>query len=433
GTVINCTIYPVILQSVPNRIVGTMAIANMSNEEIYWNHVHFETGVQFPLKFSIIINDYEIISDNYILQLHIYELPRENYDLPLWSSDKHAFLQQSDKPNLVDFFAHSDHEPTKPCLMGVIVNTEHESVDIKNNKLVIKVGTMPSVKLHIYVNSFPVLFMITDIPISQVINSTFVTVLITSPLSIIAYEARKSAKFNINNECTTLLFKVAEERTMNLTVIMSAHVFTSISLFSLGATYKIYKNDYLLFEKTELIDKLEFPIITSKTLVPITTATNYTIAATIFGPIPGFSSGGTLFEGVTYTRLVPGTNNNVKISMIYTGSKIGTTILGKVQQTPLNQSTWPLTGANLVFAIADQTSSLDESDQFIIFDQTFPIHFTLLAIKSINQSHQNVLFTVTIINHDGTVLWAATTENNQIIYGQLNRLNINVTITGNIK
>ncbi|CAF4382413.1 unnamed protein product, partial [Rotaria sp. Silwood2] len=316
-------------------------------------------------------------------------------------------------------------EPTKPCLMGVIVNTEQELVDIKNNKLVVKVGTMPSIKLHIHINFFPVLFMITDILISQVVNSTSVAVLITNPLSIIAYEARKSAIFSINNECTTLLFKVAEERTMNLTVTMSAHVFTSVSLFSLGATYKIYKNDYLLFEKTELIDKLEFPIITSETLVPITTATNYTITATIFGPIPGFSSGGTLFEGVTYSRLVPGTNNNVKISMIYTG----TTILGKVQQTPLNQSTWPLAGKNLVFAIADQTSGLDESDQFIIFDQTFPIHFTLLAIKSINQSHQNVLFTVTITNHDGTVLWAAATENNQIIYGQLNRLNINVTIT----
>ncbi|CAF1179487.1 unnamed protein product [Rotaria sordida] len=431
GIIINCTVYPIILQSVPNRIVGTMAIANMSSEEIYWNHVHFETGVQFPLKFLIIMNDYEMIPDKYILQLHIYELPRENYDLPLWSADKHAFLQRNDKPNFVDFFAHSDREPTKPCLMGVIVNTEHELIDIKNNELLVKIGTMPSIKLNIHRNFFPILFTITDIPKSQGVNSTFVTVLITNPLSIIAYEARQSVMFNIYNECTTLLFKVAEERNMNLTVSMSAHVFTSVSLFSLGATYKIYKNDYLLFEKTELIDKLEFPIITSNTLVPITTATNYTIAANIFGPIPGFSSGGTLFEGVTYTRLVPGTNNNIKISMIYIGPKIGTTIVGKVQQTPVNQSTWPLAGTNLVFTIADQTSGLDESDQFIIFDQTFPIHFTLLAIKSIKQNHQNVLFTITITNHDGTVLWIASTENNQIMYGQLNRLNINVKITAN--
>ncbi len=107
---------------------------------------------------------------------------------------------------------------------------------------------------------------------------------------------------------------------MNLTVIMSAHVFTSISLFSLDATYRIYKDEYLLFEKTEIINDLEFPFITTKTLVPITKATNYTIEATIFGSIQNFSYDGTFFQGVTYARLVPGTNNYVKISMLYTGN-----------------------------------------------------------------------------------------------------------------
>jgi hypothetical protein len=107
---------------------------------------------------------------------------------------------------------------------------------------------------------------------------------------------------------------------MNLTVIMSAHVFTSISLFKLAATYRIYREGYLLFEQSELIDTLEFPIIICKKLVPITTPTNYSIEATIFGPMTGFPIGITLFEGVKYARLVPGTDNNITISMLYIGN-----------------------------------------------------------------------------------------------------------------
>jgi hypothetical protein len=106
---------------------------------------------------------------------------------------------------------------------------------------------------------------------------------------------------------------------MNLTVTMSAHVFTSISLLNLAATYRIYQNDYFLFEKSEIIDILEFPFITHKELIPITTPSNYSIEATIYGPVAGFSSGMTLFQGATYARLVPGINNNIKISMLYTG------------------------------------------------------------------------------------------------------------------
>ncbi len=107
---------------------------------------------------------------------------------------------------------------------------------------------------------------------------------------------------------------------MNLTVTMTAHVFTSVSLFSLGVTYRIYKDEDLYFEETELIESLEFPITTRNKLVPIITPTQYTIEATIFGAIDGYSSGVTLFQGVKNTRLVPGTTHNVKISMRYTGN-----------------------------------------------------------------------------------------------------------------
>lgn len=106
---------------------------------------------------------------------------------------------------------------------------------------------------------------------------------------------------------------------MNLTVTMSAHIFTSISLLDLAATYRIYKDNFLIFEQSEIIDTLQFPYITQQTLVPITSSANYTIEATIYGPVAGYLSGMTLFQGVTNIRLIPGTRNNVSISMLYTG------------------------------------------------------------------------------------------------------------------
>jgi hypothetical protein len=107
----------------------------------------------------------------------------------------------------------------------------------------------------------------------------------------------------------------------NLTVIMSAHVFTRVSLPELGATYRIYNDKILVFEKTELMQRLEFPFIVPKTMIPISTRENLTIEATIFGPVPALGFDKTLFEGVTHVLLVPGTNNNIKISMLYTGKQ----------------------------------------------------------------------------------------------------------------
>jgi hypothetical protein len=115
------------------------------------------------------------------------------------------------------------------------------------------------------------------------------------------------------------------------------------------------------------------------------------------------------------------------------GPKIGTTIIGTVHQTPLNQSTWPLVNSSLAFSIADEKTTLYQSYQFIIFDQSFPIQFTLLSINAITQSSQNIVFTVTITYYDGTTLWVGNTENNRIIVQTLNRLDMNLTITGKIK
>ena len=106
---------------------------------------------------------------------------------------------------------------------------------------------------------------------------------------------------------------------MNLTVTMSAHVFTSISQLALAVMYRIYDGKILVFEKTETAVNLKFPFIIPETLIPISISENYTIEATIFGNIPEYGFDGTFFEGVTYARLVPHTNNHVKISMLYTG------------------------------------------------------------------------------------------------------------------
>lgn len=54
-------------------------------------------------------------------------------------------------------------------------------------------------------------------------------------------------------------------------------------------------------------------------LIPISTSGNYNIEATIYGPGQGITSGMTLFQGVTNTRLIASRNNTVKISMLYTG------------------------------------------------------------------------------------------------------------------
>lgn len=62
------------------------------------------------MNFIVVINNYDIIPDSYILQLHIYRLPRAAYDLPLWSADKITTLIKTKEPNLVEFRAFSDRK-----------------------------------------------------------------------------------------------------------------------------------------------------------------------------------------------------------------------------------------------------------------------------------------------------------------------------------
>ena len=88
--------------------------------------------------------------------------------------------------------------------------------------------------------------------------------------------------------------------------------------------------------------------------------------------------------------------------------------------------------SSLAFAIADENTGLAESYQFIIYDQTFPIQFTLISVKSINRSHQDVAFTVTITYQDGTSLWTGITESNTIIFENLNRISVDLSIAGKI-
>jgi hypothetical protein len=245
---------------------------------------------------------------------------------------------------------------------------------------------------------------------------------------------------------------------MNLTVTMSAHVFTSIPLVALGAIYRIYDDDYLLFEQSNIIDILEFPFRTPNQLIPITQSKNYSIEATIFGPVDGFTSGITLFQGVKKIKLIPGTNNTVQISMLYTGNyfnkflfqrkshfwlclikfiilgpKIGTTIIGTIYQQPPYQNTWPLQGLNLAILVDNQAINASQAVQFTIFDQTFPIQFTMLNLQKITANNQNIVFTVTITYFDATVIWDTITASTGILVGTLNKFNFYLARAGKIK
>ena len=53
--VINCTVFVTIPERLPDRILGTIAIANSSDEEVYWSHVEFEQANRFPLNFIEVI------------------------------------------------------------------------------------------------------------------------------------------------------------------------------------------------------------------------------------------------------------------------------------------------------------------------------------------------------------------------------------------
>jgi len=106
---------------------------------------------------------------------------------------------------------------------------------------------------------------------------------------------------------------------MNITMTLYTHTLTYISLLGQSVTYRIYQGDGLVFEQTDLIDKLEFPYVIQNTAVSINIADIYRIEATISGTINDISAGVTLFQGIITSRLTPAKPNNVSISMIFTG------------------------------------------------------------------------------------------------------------------
>ena len=112
------------------------------------------------------------------------------------------------------------------------------------------------------------------------------------------------------------------------------------------------------------------------------------------------------------------------------GPKIRTTIIGTILSTPPNTNTWPLRGSNLALLVNNQATNLSESIQFTIFDQTFPLEFTMLNTQKITASNQDIVFIVTITYPDGTIIWQSMIQTNKTIFDQLNRLDIAVSIAG---
>lgn len=203
-------------------------------------------------------------------------------------------------------------------------------------------GSMPSIRydLNLFTQSFPILFMITDISLSELGNSSLITVLVSSVASNFTYQGSEKTTFANDGRCSTVILRSSPEskyqsiaknikkvhhtylESTNFTVIMSAHVFTSVQLLALAATYRIYDGDYLLYESSHMIDVLEFPYQTPNDLIPIIRTGEYVVEGTIFGPVDGFPMGVTLFQGATKIRLTPNIEQNVQISMLYTGSNL---------------------------------------------------------------------------------------------------------------
>ena len=93
-------------------------------------------------------------------------------------------------------------------------------------------------------------------------------------------------------------------------------------------------------------------------------------------------------------------------------------------------NTWPLKESNLALVINNQALNASESVQFKIFDQKFPLEFTMLNVKTITGNNQTIVFIVAITYPDGNVIWQSTIESNQIKHNKMNRLNIEVSIVG---
>jgi hypothetical protein len=98
--------------------------------------------------------------------------------------------------------------------MGIILNTQPYIFDLSNNKLSVKVGSMDMITMdiHSYTTMFPILFMVTNIPVSEIQNSTSVAVLIRNTKTIFAFEARGKTVITSDSECSTMFFRVSQER-----------------------------------------------------------------------------------------------------------------------------------------------------------------------------------------------------------------------------
>lgn len=92
-----------------------------------------------------------------------------------------------------------------------------------------------------------------------------------------------------------------------------------------------------------------------------------------------------------------------------------------------------MSGAILDFTISHENTGLIGSNRFTIYDQRFPLQFTIFDTQAINESYQSIIFSVSISRSNNTVLWASTTENNRITYGVLNRIETRVVNAGKTK
>lgn len=229
-TVINGTAQLRIFERVPDRIIGMIAIANSSSEEIFWGAVRFEEGGQFPLKFVVVITNQKIASDFYTLQLQIYQVPRGKSDYPLWAGETTNYLVQSEKPNDVNFIVYREsnelkivHQewriqlidldvPTNPCLIGVVYTTDTALLTRTQDQLNVVIGSLPLTSIPLSLDSLDsFIFLISNISSSVKTNSTPVYVSLKSKRSVQILETRKSVDLTDDSDCATVFFRLSTQ------------------------------------------------------------------------------------------------------------------------------------------------------------------------------------------------------------------------------
>ena len=104
--------------------------------------------------------------------------------------------------------------PLSPCLLGVIIDAQRqETHNLLGSQLIVRVGSMPAVHfdLHPLTSCFPVVFMISNIPESELQNCSRVDTLLSNPQNIFTYQGRGNTSLTNHGRCSTIVIRTSAE------------------------------------------------------------------------------------------------------------------------------------------------------------------------------------------------------------------------------